>query len=117
MFEEKQITSHEIFNICVGDIIRLTLTLILFRRDGCNQSSEIDFVETNQDISIKRANQEGTSVSETNGSHISSFSPVTVSNADDELADSGDDVAASEMQSNAVSRRKLRMVIDLEDDD
>ncbi|XP_044504324.1 protein timeless homolog isoform X2 [Mangifera indica] len=87
------------------------------RRDGCNQSGEIDFVETNQDISIKHANQEGTSVSETNGSHISSFSPVTVSNADDELADSDDDVAASEMQSNAVSRRKLRMVIDLEDDD
>ncbi|KAJ0098814.1 hypothetical protein Patl1_20274 [Pistacia atlantica] len=92
-------------------------------RDSWNQSSRMDIVETNQDISIKHANQEGTSVSEMNGSNISSFSPVNNADdlphqlMDDELADSGYDVAAGEILSSAVSRRKLRMIMDPEDED
>ncbi|XP_031248622.1 uncharacterized protein LOC116106392 isoform X2 [Pistacia vera] len=88
-----------------------------------NQSSRMDIAETNQDISIKHANQEGTSVSEMNGSNISSFSPVNNADdlphqlMDDELADSAYDVAAGEILSSAVSRRKLRMVMDPEDED
>lgn len=36
---------------------------------------------------------------------------------DHDLEDSEDEVAVSASRDNAVSRRKLRMVIDLEDDD
>ncbi|KAJ0041935.1 hypothetical protein Pint_17608 [Pistacia integerrima] len=92
-------------------------------RDGWNQSSQMDIAETNQDISIKHGNQEGTSVSEMNGSNISSFSALNNADdlphqiMDDELADSGDDVGAVEILNSAVSRRKLRMVIDPEDED
>ena len=37
--------------------------------------------------------------------------------AEDELADSGDDVASGSFVKNTINRRKWRMVIDPEDDD
>lgn len=42
---------------------------------------------------------------------------VEYQNLDNELVDSEDDVADRVFPDNAISRRKLRMVIDLEDDD
>lgn len=48
---------------------------------------------------------------------LSNTHQVEYQQVDDELVDSEDDVATNAFVDNAVSRRKLRMVIDPEDDD
>jgi timeless len=46
-----------------------------------------------------------------------SSNQVEYKQVDPDLEDSDDEVAVNVLPENAVSRRKLRMVIDLEDDD
>lgn len=55
-----------------------------------------------------------------NLSHVSSENvegELANPQAEDELADSGDDVMSVSIVESTTNRRKLRMVIDLEDDD
>ncbi|KAJ0042369.1 hypothetical protein Pint_17596 [Pistacia integerrima] len=72
-------------------------------------------------IQVEKTNEDAGNGGTTDA--MGSFAPVNNADdlphllMDDELADSGYDVAAGEILSSAVSRRKLRMVIDPEDED
>ncbi|EOY23387.1 Timeless family protein, putative isoform 1 [Theobroma cacao] len=84
-------------------------TLLSFRNsDGSNQFSEIDVIfhqESRDTVNLSRVSTENIE------------GELAHQQAEDELADSGDDVASGSFVESTINRRKLRMVIDPEDDD
>ncbi|XP_017972873.1 PREDICTED: protein timeless homolog isoform X1 [Theobroma cacao] len=76
--------------------------------DGSNQFSEIDVIfhqESRDTVNLSRVSTENIE------------GELAHQQAEDELADSGDDVASGSFVESTINRRKLRMVIDPEDDD
>ncbi|XVF12596.1 hypothetical protein REPUB_Repub08aG0132500 [Reevesia pubescens] len=102
------ITTGERIDKISGAVVANDVT----ERDGSNQFTDMDVI-------FHHDSREGTS----EAVKLSHVSPENIEveladqQAEDELADSGDDVASVSFVESTINRRKLRMVIDPEDDD
>ena len=95
-------------------------------RDGHTLSDELEVAGIEDDVAFKHVSLDDNSEDEIMAfSSEKQLGAASVNNRDisphqqvaDELADSGDDIASSALPINSTSRRKLRMVIDFEDDE
>ncbi|KAJ7974108.1 Timeless protein [Quillaja saponaria] len=93
----------------------------IMERDVGNSTSGSEYVRINN-VAFKDAGLDGGEEDEATGTGSENLLGVPISyseykNLDDELQDSGDEVAPSAFSESLASRRKLRMIIDPEDDD
>ena len=95
-------------------------------RDGHTLSDELEVAGIEDDVAFKQVSLDDNSEDEIMAfSSEKQLGAASANNRDisphqqvaDELADSGDDIASSALPINSTSRRKLRMVIDFEDDE
>ncbi|GAV84903.1 TIMELESS domain-containing protein/TIMELESS_C domain-containing protein [Cephalotus follicularis] len=84
--------------------------------ERCNQSLRKDVSGIDEEDALSHG-LKGTFEAEVTGSPFNSMDNLSHQTADYKLEDSADDVAPVESMINSVNRRKLRMVLDLEDDD
>ncbi|XP_021295364.1 protein timeless homolog isoform X3 [Herrania umbratica] len=92
----------------IDKISEVVVTNDLTENDGSNQFSEIDVIshqESRDTVNLSRVSPENIE------------GELAHQQAEDELADSGDDVVSGSFVESTINRRKLRMVIDPEDDD
>ncbi|KAH9677418.1 Timeless family protein [Citrus sinensis] len=121
--EDDRLQTETVWNEESNDNTAVFITKHTMERDGCDQSSVIDVARTGEVISASHISLEGTSEAElidskTLGvSHFNNEDDMEHQLMDDDFADSGGDAAAGGLMRSSVSRRKLRMVIDPEDDD
>ncbi|KAL9412393.1 hypothetical protein AB3S75_045925 [Citrus x aurantiifolia] len=121
--EDDRLQTETVWNEESNDDTAVFITKHTMERDGCDQSSVIDVARTGEVISASHISLEGTSEAElidskTLGvSHVNNEDDMEHQLMDDDFADSGGDAAAGGLMRSSVSRRKLRMVIDPEDDD
>lgn len=96
------------------------------KRDGHTLSDELEVAGIEDDVAFKHVSLDDNSEDEIMAfSSEKQLGAASANNRDisphqqvaDELADSGDDIASSALPINSTSRRKLRMVIDFEDDE
>lgn len=91
----------------------------LLIRDGSYQSTDMDVLsghrgwEHTPEVQAKGS----TSGNLLGASPVNLLSDLAHQQAEDELADSGDDRETDASLKSSINRRKLRMVIDLEEDD
>ncbi|KAH9646677.1 Timeless family protein [Citrus sinensis] len=121
--EDDRLQTETVWNEESNDDTAVFITKHTMERDGCDRSSVIDVARTGEVISASHISLEGTSEAElidskTLGvSHVNNEDDMEHQLMDDDFADSGGDATAGGLMRSSVSRRKLRMVIDPEDDD